>query len=118
MDGDRARTPLGAVPLTPVDGVVPTGPMRVLLRPEQIALAPPGTPNTVAATVVQRDFYGHDAVLALRLGDSTPVAARIFDRPAVPPAVGEKVGLRVRGTARAFPPSGRLDPAQPSAPDG
>jgi iron(III) transport system ATP-binding protein len=110
IEGDLARTPLGAVPLTPADSGVPTGPMRVMLRPEQIALAARGAPDAVAATVVRRDFYGHDAVLALRLGDGTPVAARIFDPAAVPPAVGDEVGLRVRGTARAFPLGGGTAP--------
>jgi iron(III) transport system ATP-binding protein len=110
IDGDLARTPLGAVPLTSADSGVPTGPMRVMLRPEQIALAARGAPDAIAATVVRRDFYGHDAVLALRLRDGTPVAARIFDPAAVPPAVGDEVGLRVRGTARAFPLGGGTAP--------
>ncbi|UUU19198.1 ABC transporter ATP-binding protein [Streptomyces sp. DSM 40750] len=117
-DGDRAHTPLGTLRLTPVEGGVPAGPMRVLLRPEQITLAPPGAANGVAATVVRRDFYGHDAMLALRLSDGTPVAARVFDPSVRPPAVGDEVGLCVRGIARAFPPGGRLvSPAQPSATD-
>ncbi|WP_328398330.1 ABC transporter ATP-binding protein [Streptomyces sp. NBC_00390] len=103
VDGSRARTPLGTVPVTLVAGGPAVGPMRVLLRPEQITLAPPGVPGTVTATVVQRDFYGHDAMLGMRLGDGTPVAARIFDPATVPPAVGDEVGVRVRGTARAFP---------------
>jgi iron(III) transport system ATP-binding protein len=117
MEGDRARTPLGALTVTPVAGGVPTAAMRVLLRPEQIVLAPLGALDAVAATVVRRDFYGHDAMLALRLGDGTPVAARIFDPAAVPPAVGDEVGLRVRGTGRSFPPGEQLGPAQPSATD-
>ncbi|GGW36560.1 ABC transporter ATP-binding protein [Streptomyces xantholiticus] len=115
IDGDLARTPLGAVRLTPGDGSLPSGPTRVLLRPEQIALAPPGAPGTVSATVARRDFYGHDAVLALRLGDGTPVAARIFDPAAVPPAVGDQVGLRVHGTGRVFPRSADPGPTRPPA---
>ncbi|MEU4996024.1 ABC transporter ATP-binding protein [Streptomyces sp. NPDC021622] len=116
LDGNRARTPLGAIPVTPAEGALPTGPMRVLLRPEQIALAPPGAPDTATATVVRRDFYGHDAVLALRLRDGTPVAARIFDPASVPPAVGDEVALRVQGTGRVFSHSGRPAPTRPSAP--
>jgi len=46
-------------------------------------------------------------MLGLRLADGTPVAARIFDPASVPPAVGDEVALHVRGTARAFPPTGR-----------
>ncbi|MEV6399778.1 ABC transporter ATP-binding protein [Streptomyces sp. NPDC051907] len=106
MDGDRARTPLGALPVTPsapADGDDQNAPQRVLLRPEQIALVPPGAPDAVLATVVRRDFYGHDAVLGLRLADGTAVAARIFDPASVPPSVGDQVALRVRGAARVFP---------------
>ncbi|MBC2906184.1 ABC transporter ATP-binding protein [Streptomyces cupreus] len=114
-DGDRAHTPLGTIRLTPVEGRLPTGPMRVLLRPEQITLAPPGDPDAIAATVVRRDFYGHDAMLVLRLTDGTHVTARIFDPAALPPAADDEVALRVRGTARMFPPSARPG-ATPSHP--
>ncbi|MET9678685.1 ATP-binding cassette domain-containing protein [Streptomyces coeruleorubidus] len=55
------------------------------------------------AAVVRRDFYGHDATLALRLTDGTPVAARVFDPAALPPAVGDQVALRVRGTGHTRP---------------
>ncbi len=94
------------------DGALPSGPLRVLLRPEQIALAPSGSAGTVAATVVRRDFYGHDAVLALRLADGTSVAARIFDPTAAPPAVGDEVTLRVHGAARPYPLGGHADSAR------
>ncbi|WP_406490864.1 ABC transporter ATP-binding protein [Streptomyces sp. NBC_01604] len=118
-DGDRARTPLGTMRLTPAEGSVPVGPVRVLLRPEQITLSRPGDPNATAATVERRDFYGHDAMLALRLPDGTPVTARVFDPATASPAVGDQVGLRVHGTARAFPPDGRPEgSARPSATDG
>ncbi|WP_329389528.1 ABC transporter ATP-binding protein [Streptomyces sp. NBC_01351] len=107
LDGDRAHTALGALPVLNSEGAaLPPGPLRVLLRPEQIALAPAGAPDTVAATVARRDFYGHDAVLALRLADGTSVAARIFDPTAAPPAVGDEVSLRVHGTAHPYPLSG------------
>ncbi|MFJ6945352.1 ABC transporter ATP-binding protein [Streptomyces wuyuanensis] len=106
IDGGRARTPLGAMPLAPGAPRVPSGTARVLLRPEQILVTAVGARDAVAATVVQRRFYGHDAVLALRLPDGTPVAARILVDPAsAPPGPGDEVGLRVRGTGRAFPTS-------------
>ncbi|WP_128381421.1 ABC transporter ATP-binding protein [Streptomyces cavernae] len=113
LDRDRADTPLGTIRLTALEGSAPTGTVRVLLRPEQITLVPPGAPNAVAATVVRRDFYGHDAMLALRLDDGTRVAARIFDPASAPPAVGDEVCLHVRGTARAFPPGERASGRRP-----
>ncbi|MCJ0873880.1 ABC transporter ATP-binding protein [Streptomyces sp. AP-93] len=109
LDGGRARTPLGALPVVHSEGALPPGPLCVLLRPEQITLAPPGAAGAVAATVVRRDFYGHDAVLALRLADGTSMAARIFDPTAAPPAVGDEVTLRVHGTARPYPLGGHSD---------
>ncbi|MEV0176825.1 ABC transporter ATP-binding protein [Streptomyces sp. NPDC050803] len=113
-EGGRARTPLGTIGLTPLKAGAPTGPTLVLLRPEQITLAPPDAQDAVTATVTRRDFYGHDAMLTLRLPDGTPVAARIFDPATLPPTVGDRVGLRVHGTGRAFPPDERPGgPAQP-----
>ncbi|OAH12338.1 TOBE domain-containing protein [Streptomyces jeddahensis] len=103
MTGDRARTPLGPVPVVTTGSRPPATAARVLLRPEQIEVVSPTAPAAVTATVVRRDFQGHDALLALRLTDGTPVVARIFDPASVPHAVGGEVGLRVRGTARAFP---------------
>jgi iron(III) transport system ATP-binding protein len=103
MTGDRARTPLGLVPVVATDGCPPAAPGRVLLRPEQIEVVPPTTAAVITATVVRRDFQGHDALLALRLTDGTPVLARIFDPTSAPHALGSEVGLRVRGAARAFP---------------
>ncbi|MFF8842025.1 ABC transporter ATP-binding protein [Streptomyces sp. NPDC015127] len=103
LHGHEARTPLGPVPVIPaVGGLPPSGPGRVLLRPEQIEVVPLGTASTVAATVVRRDFQGHDALLALQLTDGTPVTARIFDPTAVPYTLGDEVGLRVRGAARLY----------------
>ena len=115
-EGDRVRTPLGTIGLTPLEDGPPNGPTLVLLRPEQITLASPDTRGAVTATVVRRDFYGHDAMLALRLADGTPVAARVFDPAVVPPTVGDQVRLHVRGPGRAFPPDERPGGPTVSAP--
>ncbi|WP_171113573.1 MULTISPECIES: ABC transporter ATP-binding protein [unclassified Streptomyces] len=107
MTGDGAHTSLGPMPVVTTDGRPPSAAGRVLLRPEQIEVVPAGTAAVITATVVRRDFQGHDALLALRLMDGTPVSARIFDPVSVPHVPGSEVGLRVRGAARAFPtPSG------------
>jgi len=73
------------------------GPVRILLRPEQLELAPAGT----AAEVVEVSYYGHDATVRLRLAGGEQVLARV-DGPDVP-AAGARVHLRVNGPARVYP---------------
>ncbi|MBD0422714.1 ABC transporter ATP-binding protein [Streptomyces sp. TRM S81-3] len=103
MTGDRAHTPLGPVPVVATGDRPPAMAGQVLLRPEQIEVVVPVARAAVTATVVGHDFQGHDALLALRLADGTPVVARIFDPASLPHVMGGEVGLRVRGAARAFP---------------
>ncbi|GHE49581.1 ABC transporter ATP-binding protein [Streptomyces capitiformicae] len=102
MTGGRAHTPLGPMPVVTTGHRPPTRAGEVLLRPEQIEVVAPVAPAAVTATVVRRDFQGHDALLALRLTDGTAVVARIFDPASVHHVIGGEVGLRVRGAARAF----------------
>jgi iron(III) transport system ATP-binding protein len=78
----------------------PTGTVDVLIRPEQIQLRDmaPGIP---CAEVLSTTYFGHDALVALRLqGDHTVVTARVNGSD-VPPT-GSIVGLAVIGEARAF----------------
>jgi iron(III) transport system ATP-binding protein len=84
------------MPVVTTNGPPPSAPGRVLLRPEQIEVVPAGTAAVITATVVRRGFQGHDALLALRLTDGTPVSARIFDPASVPHVPGSEVGLRAR----------------------
>jgi iron(III) transport system ATP-binding protein len=96
---DRVRTPLGELSLVgPADGTV-----TVFLRPEQLVLLPADTPDTVAATVLRRDFHGHDALLLLVLDGGRTVTARVFDPAEAALVAGDRVAVRVRGKARAFP---------------
>ncbi|MBE7211342.1 MAG: TOBE domain-containing protein, partial [Gluconacetobacter diazotrophicus] len=99
--GAVADTPLGRIPLHPG---APDGPARILLRPEQIAISPPGTgnPEAVVASVA---YYGHDAgvVLALSAVPETRLAARINGTEALALRAGDRVSLTVNGTATAFP---------------
>ncbi|BCB83151.1 ABC transporter ATP-binding protein [Phytohabitans suffuscus] len=93
----RAATILGALPLTEaVDDA--TG--LVLLRPEQIRLSPAGQ-AAVHATIEDRHFYGHDAVVGLRLDDGTRVIARV---PGTEPVIlGATVAVHVDGSAHTWP---------------
>jgi iron(III) transport system ATP-binding protein len=96
-DGTRVATALGSLT---VHAPAPAGTVDVLIRPEQIHLGPmaPGRP---CAEVLSTTYFGHDALVALRLqGDHTVVTARVNGTD-VPPT-GSIVGLSVIGEARAF----------------
>jgi iron(III) transport system ATP-binding protein len=97
-EGDRAYTPLGAFPVTAHDASV-----TVFLRPEQIQVLPAGTPDGVPATVLRRDFHGHDALLQLGLAGGQRISARVFDPAQTALAIGDAVSVRVRGDAVVYP---------------
>ncbi|MFU8875410.1 ABC transporter ATP-binding protein [Micromonospora sp. SL4-19] len=99
VDADVAVTPLGRLPLR---GPATGGAATVLIRPEQLRLAPVGGPaGASAATVVRQDFHGHDALTTLRLADGTLLTARTLDEGGALPA-GAQVGVTVRGQVRAY----------------
>ena len=90
--GGAVRSPFGPVPV-PVDL---GGPVDVVLRPEQLALAAGD-----AATVEDVEFYGHDAMVHLD-ADGTSLKVRTDADPGV--TRGARVGITFVGdTARAFP---------------
>jgi len=98
VTGGMADTILGRLPAR---GTAPTGPATVVVRPEQLAVARsgPGAPGRVAGLT----FYGHDALLRVRLDSGGEVAARILQGdPAV--TEGETVFLSVRGPVSVYPP--------------
>lgn len=96
--GARVTTALGRLVVHPP---APEGPVDVLLRPEQVELgaATAGRPH---AEVLSTSYFGHDALVALRLvGDHTVVVtARV--KGAELPAPGALVGVSVAGRVRAF----------------
>ena len=95
VDGTVAKTPLGVISI-----VGEPGGARVLLRPEQIQVSESSIDQSQSAVVVRQDFFGHDALLGLRLSDGTEISARIIG-PSAPP-VGSVVGVGVHGPARSF----------------
>ncbi|KRE62525.1 ABC transporter ATP-binding protein [Nostocoides sp. Soil756] len=79
-------------------GASGSGPCEVVLRPEQLVLGP--VASGIAHGVVTRtEYFGHDALVELRLdGDRAPVLrARITGAP--PPVAGDEVSVTVRGDA-------------------
>ena len=100
--GESVVCDLGAVPVHATTGTTTAGDVELMLRPEQIALheSAEGIP---AAEVLSTTYFGHDALVALRLLDTDQVVtSRVTGADA--PAVGTKVGLTVTGAARIFAP--------------
>lgn len=102
MDSGVARTPLGAIPLTPDSN---TNARVVVMRPEQLVLvsdrnigsSESGTPGTVTAI----RYHGHDSLTTVRLDDGSFVAVRSAGGAGV--ELGDRVRVLVTGAARAFP---------------
>jgi iron(III) transport system ATP-binding protein len=85
-----------------------TGPVKVMIRPEQIVVTrvtedDPGSPGAARARVVGRTSFGPDTALALELEGSAgaPLSARTFERDL--PEPGELVQLSVRGPVVTYP---------------
>jgi iron(III) transport system ATP-binding protein len=97
-NGDRAYTPLGTFPVGAHEASV-----TVFLRPEQIQVLPAGTVDGVPATVLRRDFHGHDALLQLGLEGGQRIIARVFDPAQTALTIGDAVSVRVRGDAVVYP---------------
>jgi len=89
-------SPLGQlVPSSPA-----TGPVSVVVRPEQLEIDPIDLP-CVEATVADRVFFGHDALLHLQLPGGAVAMARTPGFPLPPQGASVKVG--VRGPVVVFP---------------
>ena len=88
--GRVASTPIGSVPLrTDADGAV-----DVLVRPEQLRLAPGDS-----GVVDRLEYYGHDAVYHVRRDNGALVRVRVIDTPQYRP--GDRVDVRFDGEPTA-----------------
>ena len=89
----------------PVRGVTAaTGPCDVLIRPEQLRLGEPGRSGCVAE-VTRAAFYGHDALVELRIGEgstTTVLSARTVGGS--PPPVGSRVSVTLDGEPHVISP--------------
>lgn len=97
--GNQADCALGTLTLTePLHGEV-----TLMIRPEQIRLLPETTEGSISAQVGAVQYFGHDALVALRLADpSAPlIIARAFSH--VLPCAASRIGLVVDGAVTAFP---------------
>ena len=105
----RAHCLLGDLAL---ERPVEDGPVRVLLRPEQLRLSSSGT-GAVSARVRGVDFYGHDSRVWLDLAGGRIVSARL--EGAEVPAAGDEVFVAVAGTALPFPAGATVPVSAPVA---
>ena len=101
--GPLAETSLGRLSLgCPIPGGATA--LLVMVRPEQLAIAPGPAGEGVLAQVLDREYFGHDAVVRLRaegLPDQV-LTLRTADSSALPEA-GARVALTVRGNVVAWP---------------
>jgi iron(III) transport system ATP-binding protein len=97
----RVHCALGVLQLA--DGTA-SGPVEVMIRPEQIKLNADPASGGVKAAINNVTFYGHDAVLRLSVKDALPareVTARVFSQTV--PTQGSEVWLMVEGDVIAYP---------------
>lgn len=92
--GDSVECALGVLPAA---GDAPDGPVTVVVRPEQIDIAPGG----LRATVRSVHFYGPLTGLRVELDDGTPIDLR---SPSGCDA-GSEIGLVVRNAVLTYPAS-------------
>lgn len=98
--GDSALTSIGPVPLL----AERIGPLEVLLRPEEVMLADDGDAEVTAV-----EYYGHDALLTVRLADGSTLRSRSGGAPRH--GLGDLVRVRHSGTpAPAFERTPAKDP--------
>ncbi|MFH4268196.1 TOBE domain-containing protein, partial [Acinetobacter baumannii] len=76
-----------------------SGEVELMLRPEQLSVEPSPAGRAV---VLEREFYGHDQLVRLRLPGGEGLEARLPGSRRLKP--GERVLVRVLSPAVAFPP--------------
>jgi len=78
------------------------GEVTVLIRPEQIALAPLApSAEGVTGKVTEARYHGHDALVAVDAGDAGVLQVRMLGAGA--PAPGDEVCLTATGPVMAWP---------------
>ena len=98
-------TALGRMPVEVVPvGAAPAAHGVVVLRPEQLRLLPAGTAGGTPGEVVGGEYYGHDALVRVRIaGDDHPLEVQVRTLGEIPERGAVLVG--VRGPARFYPSS-------------
>lgn len=79
------------------------GRVEAMLRPEALRLRSiaEGEKPAAGATVLAREFYGHDQLIKLKLDSGPVLCSRLGGGPGFRP--GQRVGVELRGEAVVFP---------------
>jgi iron(III) transport system ATP-binding protein len=93
-DGTKATTTLGTMAIV---GAAPTGPVDVLIRPENVRLQLDGSGG---GDVRRITYYGHDQLIEVDLAGGGQVRARTGPGPAFEP--GDRVAVHVVGEVVVF----------------
>ena len=107
VEGSGVRTEVGLLAAsseTPAGGKVLVGSeVEVMLRPEMVRLASASdeAQGGPVAEVIEREYYGHDQLIAVRLPSGRTVRARLG--PSDDFHLGDRVRLQVAGAAALFP---------------
>jgi iron(III) transport system ATP-binding protein len=109
-DVTAVDTILGRLPLEPGGGAAgPSGPVTVLIRPEQLELVSPSGPladgglDGLTARVLACEYYGHDTIVQVQPDDGPagqPLTVRSAGGAQLPP--GSSVVVRARGPVLAW----------------
>lgn len=115
--GYSVETPLGTLPL---DAPLPAGgtALVVMVRPEQIKVGPVSGDGGATGVVIEREYYGHDALLRVRTEGlpGTALTVRVAKATALP-ELGARIGLLVSGAVVGWPvPSSAPTPTSAPAP--
>jgi len=103
----RVTCALGSIPVHASSSGAPDGEAVVVLRPEQLVLSCPVTPDNGAVAlpgsgiVRETSYHGHDSLLRVELADGTWIPVRV-PGGTPPPRPGEAVVVSVTGTGRVY----------------
>ncbi|HUK72866.1 MAG TPA: ABC transporter ATP-binding protein [Streptosporangiaceae bacterium] len=103
-DGGLACTPFGVLAVHSALPAVPSAPVTLLVRPEQVEVRPGAEGPGVPGRVLSSGFYGHDAVIRVAPDPSclpSPIIARVPGHLRVLP--GSAIRIGVRGPVIAWP---------------
>ncbi len=100
--GDHARCALGVIPLGTNGHRERDGPVRLLLRPEQLKLHLVATEGAARAIVLELRYHGHDGLAQLRLDhpDAETMLVRVSGDLVVVP--GQEVWVQANGLGRVW----------------